>query len=60
MLASKRPPRGRISLIGAGLETTWTLALGSFHISAPQIYAKLQTGLTTAIPDANQVPRGGP
>ncbi|KAI8283967.1 Sphingolipid C9-methyltransferase 2 [Colletotrichum sp. SAR11_57] len=46
------------SLIGAGLETTaWTLALGSFYIlHDPEVYAKLQSELTSAIPDATQIP----
>ncbi|KAF0319193.1 cytochrome P450 [Colletotrichum asianum] len=46
------------SLIGAGLETTaWTLALGSFYIlHNPEVYAKLQSELASAIPDATQIP----
>ncbi|KAI8262666.1 Cytochrome P450 monooxygenase [Colletotrichum sp. SAR11_239] len=57
-LEHKRMQHEAESLIGAGLETTaWTLALGSFYIlHNPEVYAKLQSELTIAIPDATQIP----
>lgn len=57
-LEHKRMQHEAESLIGAGLETTaWTLALGSFYIlHNPEVYAKLQSELTSAIPDATQIP----
>ncbi|ROW15478.1 hypothetical protein VPNG_02255 [Cytospora leucostoma] len=57
-LSHKRMQHEAESLIGAGLETTaWTLALGSFYIlHDPQVYARLQAELTTAIPNAAQIP----
>ncbi|KAI8314310.1 Cytochrome P450 monooxygenase [Colletotrichum sp. SAR11_59] len=57
-LEHKRMQHEAESLIGAGLETTaWTLALGSFYIlHNPEVYAKLQSELASAIPDATQIP----
>ncbi|KAF3801981.1 Cytochrome P450 monooxygenase sdnE [Colletotrichum gloeosporioides] len=57
-LEHKRMQHEAESLIGAGLETTaWTLALGSFYIlHDADVYAKLESELKSAVPDATQIP----